>query len=439
MIHADDDGGASQASLATVTSLETRAIGARLFAASAVGIGVGALVGGLVFGMLKPEMTATSFVRISEPVELVALAGGASLTTPITQDNQENYVAGEVAFLTGDGFARAVGDKMGKSEPADFEVTQNGTTTVVSIGSTAESSSEAIRTVDMVLDLYRQRLAQRTDQRLRSILPALSQWESDAPSRREDIQELRQRIELQSAPSNTLVVLQPPTADAPATHRWVIGALVGALLLGILAPAILWAIRRRAGRLSSAAEVMNIVDGVLVPAVSLRQPRRRSWGESQTSLARTFWAQLPSSASRRVVVVIGASSSSGTATVAGLLHFAASENGAVETITLIERDVEPLVLASGDTALIIDAGAVGGSRLQPQAVRSATDLVMVSRLGVDTVLQAQAIRSVTATVSTPLLAVFTYRGWKAPWSRNNEVKAQRGSAEPDQPPVTAGV
>ena len=439
MIHSDNDGGASEASLATVSSLETRAVGARLFAASAVGIGVGALVGGLVFGMLKPDITATSFVRISEPAELVALAGGASQTTPITQDNQENYVAGEVAFLTGDGFARAVGDKMGKSEPADFEVTQNGTTTVVSVSSTAPSANGAIRTVDMVLDLYRQRLAQRTDQQLRSILPSLEQWELDAPSRREEIQELRQQIELQSVPSNTLLVLQPPTAEAPATHLWVIGALVGALLLGILLPVILWGMRRRAGRLSSASEVVNTVDGLMVPAVSLRESHRRSRGEERTSLARTFWAQLPSSASPRVVVVIGSSSSSGTATVAGLLHLAASEHGAVETVTLADPDVGTLVPSTPGATLIIDAGALGGSRLQSQAVGSATDLIMVSRVGVDTVMQAQAIRSVTAATDTPLLAVFTHRDWSAPWSKNDDVMTQRGRAEPDQPPVTAGV
>ncbi|MCV7370640.1 hypothetical protein [Mycolicibacterium duvalii] len=420
-------GGASEASLSTISALETREWRARLFLAAAVGILVGALLGALIFSASTSDTTATSYLRLTQQADLVAVAGGASQTTPTTQEIQEGYVAGEVAFLSGEGFAQAVGDKLGKSEPATFEVTQNGNTAVVSISSTAPSASEAIRTVGTAVDLYRQHLAQRADEQLRAVLPVLAQWTRDEPGveRREQLRWLRERLELQANPSSMLSVLQPPTANDPSTNQWLVGAVLGALFLGSLFPSILMRRRRRAGRLSSDPEIVDAIDAVLVPAVPLRQPPRHSWGRPQATLARTLWAQLPASAAApRVVVVLGASESSGSATVAALLGFAAAEEGPARTITLAELDGDELTLPNHGATAVIDVGVLGESRLVSQAIASATDLLVAARLGVDTVAQTLAVRS--AAENATLVAVFTHRPW---WSRATKPK-KRTPPEP---------
>ncbi|MGE2836566.1 hypothetical protein [Mycobacterium sp. SMC-4] len=419
-------GGASEASLATISELETRTWRAKLLAAAVVGFVVGALLGGSAFSMLGSDTTATSYLRLNDQTDLVALAGGADQTTPSTKEVQENYVSGEVAYLSGEGFAQSVGDKLGKSEPAMFEVTQNGSTTVVTVSSTAASESEAVRTVDTVIELYRQHLTQRSDQQLRTVLPVLARWEAGAPPDRvQQIQGLRERVQLQASPDRMIVVLQQPTPNHPSTDRWKVGALLGGIFLGTLLPLMLMARRRRAGRLSTDPQIVNAVDGVLVPAVDLRQPAREGWSDKQARLARTLWAQLPSATSPRAVVVIGASSASGSRTITDLLAFAAAETGAATTVRL--RDDPAPLPASRDETAILDAGALGDAAALPQAIAAATDLVVVARLGVDTVAQVLAVRSATAAAETvPLAAVFTHRPW---WSRE---KASARQTDPDR-------
>ncbi|MGE2728569.1 hypothetical protein ACQI4F_03755 [Mycolicibacterium vaccae] len=429
----DHPRGASEASLATISELETRTWRTRLLVSVAVGMLIGALLGGLGFSALSSATTATSYLRLNEQTDLIALAGGADQSTPVTKDIQENYVAGEVAYLSGEGFATAVGNKMGYAEPATFEVTQNGGSTVLTVASTASSASEAVRTVETVIDLYRQHLSQRSDQQLRTVLPVLAEWEAGAPPDRvQQIQALRDRVQLQSSPARMLVVMQPPIPNDPKSDLWQVGALLGGILLGTVFPLILMGRRRRAGRLSSDPEIMTAVDGALLPAVDLRQPTRHSWGQKQTSLARTLWAQLPSTISPRTVVVIGGSSSSGTRLITDLLALAAAESGPVRTVALAESE-SPLP-AGRDGTTLVDACALGSAAQLPATIAAATDLVVVARLGVDTVAQVLAVRSATAAVeNVPLAAVFTHRPW---WSRDR--KPLRRNA-PDRPVKPADV
>ena len=101
-----------------ISALESRAWTVRLAAGAIIGILIGAIVGGLVLQTFGSDRTATSFIRLTAPADLIAVAAGAAQSTPNTQDNLDRYVTGEVAYLSRHGFAQAVATKLGRSAPA---------------------------------------------------------------------------------------------------------------------------------------------------------------------------------------------------------------------------------------------------------------------------------------------------------------------------------
>lgn len=384
----------------------------QLLAGAFIGICIGGILGSAVFSAMAADTTATALVRINEPPDLIAIAGGADQTTPNTQDNTGRFVAGEVAYMTGDGFAQAVAAKLGKTKPPKLKVVQDGQSTVVSISDTDPSRSDALRAVQMAIDVYGQQLAERTDRQMQIILPTLTKWEQAAVGpRAEEIQQLRDRIRLQAAQSSRLPVLQPPTPDYVSSHRAMIGALLGGFLGGALVPLILMARRKRSGRLSlatGASDLAGAVDRIFVPMVDLRQPPRPAWGDKQVALGRTLYAQLGDTRAdekARTIVLIGASPSSGVSTVAALLELAAAEQGPVHLTNA------PVARPDVGTTLIVKAGTVGATDSIQEAIASATDLVLVARPGVDTAEQVHVVRSATASSDAPLNAVITSLAW----------------------------
>lgn len=418
---------ASASTLLTISALETRAWIAKLTAGAAIGIFVGAVIGGIFFNTLRSQESAMAFIRIIPPADFAALAASANQVTPDPSDNSEQYVAGEVSYLSGDGFARSIGQKLGKTKPAEFTVSQESKSSVVSIGSSAPSGDEAIRTVQSVIDLYGEQLQQRTDQQMRLVLPLLDQWEqSNAtnPQRVGDIQRLRENIRVQAASASTVQVLQPPMLDPVSSLRWAIGLLLGAFGGGACAVLFLMARRRRAGRGSVVMTVADAVDDVLVPAVDLRVTSPGNLDSQQSALARSLYAQCPSAEPRRIAVV-GVSSSSGSDTIASLLELAAAERGPATLISAANGGPTSLPQTDEDTTLIIDTGALGLSALTPEAIRAATDIVVVARVDTDTVIPAMAACSAAAAGDAPVLALFTHRSWH--WQQWTTRKGRAGS------------
>ncbi len=149
--------------------------------------------------------------------------GGEPNHPPDNQDGTTQFVAGEVAYLSGDGFALAVARKMAKNEPVELKVIQANESTVVTVSCTSVSGDEARRTVQTAIDLYGQQLQQRVDRQVRTILPRLSVWlaqsESD-PARAQSIRRLRDSVQLQADMARNLLVMQAPTLTDPAVDAW---------------------------------------------------------------------------------------------------------------------------------------------------------------------------------------------------------------------------
>lgn len=400
---------APEAAFRPFAALGIRTTVARFAAAAALGAGVGAVLLAGIFHLVSPDATVSAYIRIAQPPDLVAVAGGAGQVTPNSQDNVDRYVAGEVAYLSGQGVSQAVAARLGKSDPVNFKVLQQGRSSVVTITSRSDDPADSERTVQAVLDYYSQQLAQRADQQLRIILPALTTWEQNAGevAGAQGIRALRDRIQLQAAQSSVLTVLQQPALVDSKWHRWQIGAVLGTLL-GASVSILLMLRRTRQVGLITVRSISGLVDEVLGPVVDLRQPPREAWTEDQVALARTLYAQLPSREPARVIVVLGASHSSGTAVVASLLRYAASENGPVAFIRLT-NDSTPALRPLEGTTTVVNAGALGESNLISDAIAIATDLVIVIRLEVDAVTQVAKLLTATKSGGAPPVAILTDR------------------------------
>ncbi|MCV7154019.1 hypothetical protein [Mycolicibacterium pyrenivorans] len=395
--------------IALISSLESRLVMTKLIIGAVIGLCVGALVGGLAFGALSSETTATAFLRLQNPADLTAIAGGADQITPDNQANTATFVAGEIAYMTGEGFSQAVARKMAMDEPAELAVAQASESPVVTVSYSSASRDDAIRTVQAAIDLYRQELEQRVDAQLRVILPTLAQWQrSDAadPTRTQELQRVRESVELQAAEASTLLVMQPPTPNHPSSGQWLIGAILGALVGSACAVAFLLARRRRSGRGSVVKTLTGSVDSVLLPAVDLDLPPRDAWTDEQVRLARTLYAQCPSTGPGGVILVLGASSSSGASVVVSLLESAAAES---RPAAAPNSSGHHAASRESPTTQVVDGGVVGDTSLSSDMVAGATAIVLVARIEVDTVAQVVTLRSATAASAAPVVAVFTHR------------------------------
>lgn len=421
------------AATAQLSSRGTRLLMTKLLVGAVIGLCAGALIGGLTFAALGADATATAFLRLRNPADLIAIAGGANQITPDNQDNTSTFVAGEIAYLSGDGFAEALRTRMAKDGPVVLNIAQAAKSAVVTISCSSASSDEAVRTVQAAIDLYREQLEQRADVQLRTVLPKLDQWQqrdnADA-TRIQELQRVRESVELQSTESAILLVEQPPTTNHPSTQQWVIGVFLGALVGGSCAAAVVLARSRRSGRGALVKTLTEIVDGVLVPVVDLDLPPRSEWADEQARLARTLYAQCPSAGPDRLILVIGASSSSGSSEVASLLEFAAAENQLAAPAVLSSGQHSSPASAEPPTTRVVSGGIVGDSTLSPGVLGVATDIVVVARLDADTVAQAMVVRSATASSTASVVAVFTHRRRRGARSRARQPNAAAQASSP---------
>lgn len=393
-------------SIALIASLETRLVRTKLLIGVALGLCIGALIGGLAFGALTTDSTATAFLRLQNPADLTAIAGGASQITPDNQGNSAEFVAGEIAYLSGEGFAQAVARKMAEDEPAELNIAQASESSVVTISYSGGSDDEAIRTVQAAIDLYRQEVEQRVDEQLRTILPTLAEWQRDSADalRIQDLQRMRESVELQAAEAGTLLVMQPPIPNYPSSQQWLIGVFLGALVGGSGTVAVLLAKRRRAGRGALVKTLTESVDGLFLPAIDLDMAQRAGT-EEYARLGRTLITQCRSAGPARVILVIGASPTSGSSEVASMLTAAAQSQPVADESTRLGQHS----LSASPATQVVAGGAVGDSTLTPGVIAAATDIVLVARIEADTAPQVLALRSVTASSTAAVVAAFTYR------------------------------
>ena len=116
-------------------------------------------------------------------------------------------------------------------------------------------------------------------------------------TRMQDLQRVRESVELQAAQASTLLVVQPPTPNHPSSQQWVIGVLLGALVGGSAVVVVLLADDGVRGADRWCSTLTEGVDGLLLPAVDLDMPAGMPGATNEARLARTLYAQCPSAGS----------------------------------------------------------------------------------------------------------------------------------------------
>ena len=377
----------AMAALSSLRSFEKRCRIPRLITVILVIALLGAALGGIAFALRSQPATATAMIRLTQPPDFAAIAGGAGYSTPDPQPITEGYVAGEVEFLNGDKFADALGTSSGSAE---LSVEQAGTSSVVVLRSSAESADQAIESLSVVIDVYGQELDQRISAQLGKVLPALDQWQTAAVAdvlRTAEIARLREALLVQAQQARSVAVLQPPTRDKQATPPWLTGALVGAVASGGAAWFFVMR-RRRKGQSSLISQVADSVDGVLLPPVKLDGAELGP--SSHISLARTLYAQIPNAGAEQSIAVYGSTPRSGTARIAALMQVAADE---------------------GPGVTIEDAGSIDAPTRPGSAMPDSGPLVIVLRIDTDTPKSVLPLLAAASRRSGPTLAAFTYESW----------------------------
>ncbi|WP_193046560.1 hypothetical protein [Mycolicibacterium baixiangningiae] len=411
--------------VATLVTFERQIRRPRLILTAVACTVVGAVLGALLFALRAPDVTATAFIRITQPADLAAVASGADYSTPDTQAATESYVAGEVAYLSGEGFAQAVSTEAGDTEVVAQQV---GGSSVVELSSVATSEHDARAAVQTAIDVYGRAVKERADGQLRSVLPTLDQWQTAAtldPLRTAEIARLREGILVQAQSAGAVTVLQPPTVDDNPAAEWITGAAVGAVGLGGAVAGLSLARRRRSPSLVS--QIAQASDGVLIPPVNLRLPESAGWGAPQVALARTLSAQIGAANTHRTVVIVGLTPESGTDVVAALLEVAAADHRP-------SRDPDDHLTS------IIDAGAIGTEPLSDLPIEAATHIVVVVRIDVDDAAAVVPVFSAAAGYGVSVLAAFTFRPW---WQRRRTIarpmrRTETGAAHRrDQPTASS--
>ncbi len=336
---------------------------------------IGAVVGGLAFGSGSPA-PVTALVQVHPPIDPNQILLGNS---PATEDVQ-NYLAGEVAFLESAGFADSVAAHNGGTS-VPFTASQNGQSQVITFSASSENVNDATQTLNSAIDLYSAHVQQVSQERANAAVAAINDVltsGSVSPNAVAGLRIQRDSIKvLAQRPADVQVIQSPAVSDSAGVPGWVLGALAGGLLAGLLTlgGGLVW--RKYTGVVTSPSS-LSWLEREDDSTTVLTSVVRVSAGLDTTTdreTARRIYALLPEPR-QGAIVTIGASEQSPTAAITSLIAGASSE--------------DPASHDSTDLITVVDAGALGDSPALPADVASATQVVIVAEVGRD---YAESVRN----------------------------------------------
>ena len=403
-----------------------------LWPVTMAGLVIGAAVGGWAMHS-GGESQATALIRMYPPVDPDQIMTGAAPDP----DSHQNYISGEITYLTSSGFADAVQKQLGETRTPQVSAVQDSRSSIVSLTAVRPNYAEAQRIVDAALKVYSDHAKQQIRERGQAAVDAINavaarlatepvpteEPDPNAPvdtsstldaqhARLQELDLQRLAIEAQMQRSSALQIVQP-TTRTPVTGApgWSLGAVGGALGGGFLALAGAYIWRRRAGVVTSPSEALTgQVERVLSPVVRIGDLSDSS--DAYTRLARSLYAQLPSPRTGRILVV-GASTDSGSDEVTRLVASAIAEHRQVEVGYLAE-DAQPAESHGGladpdfNHAAVIDGGSVDTSPALIAAAEDASQIIVVVRLGHDFAEAIRVASRLADNTATPVSAVCTH-------------------------------
>ena len=371
-----------------------------LWKPTVVGICLGALIGGLALSAGSTS-EASALVRIYPPLDIMQTMSNSSPSP----DPQQSYISGEIAYLNSPAFGQAVAKELNETDPPQLSATQDTQSSIVTFSATDANFDDAARIVNAGLKVYEAHAQQLIRDRgqvaidaINAILarektppgapppgPGDQTTRTDQQTPTDQLQAQLYWIEVQTQRLTPFQVVSPPTeTPTEGVPKWQLGVIGGALVGGLafLAGAVAW--RRRVGVVSSPSTLDGVADRVLKPTVPLGHLAPET-GEYK-ALARTLTNQM-STADSATILVVGASSESGTSEVARLIAAGLEERSGVRVVSLLHNSESVDELRSGLTttgsAVVIDGGSIDTSGALPQAADVAAQVVVVAAIGRD--------------------------------------------------------
>lgn len=437
-----------------------------LWPATAVGIAVGAVLGGMALQSSTAASSVSALIRIDQPVDPNQIL---TVNAP-SVETQQSYISGQIAYLSSPGFDATLRSALKQPGSPSLTATQDSQSSIVTLSATAPTTDQATAVIDTALKLYSDHVVEQNRQREQAAIDALNgvinglrdqiriaAEASSAPPQSDefgnpippppvpDTTGFQDRInELQAQklaldvqmlrPPGVQVVQSPTTMPLEGVPHWWLGAIGGGLLGGLLALTLAMVWRQRSGVITSMSAIENEVAGVLWPVVRLRSyGERAKVTNSEAEGARAVYAQLPA-AGGACILVVGASAESGTGGMARLLSFAAAEHGPVDTIRqrhaneVIERRLMPR--GRNSPTVIIDGGSLTNSSALPRAAGVATHIIIVAMIGSDTYRQ---VRMVIKLARAHGVAVFAVGARRRRWSPGGRAQVAKAVTMPETP------
>jgi hypothetical protein len=436
---------------------------APLWPATAVGIVLGAALGGLAMQTTSTTTAvASALISVDQPIDPNQLMTG----TASAPDSLQSYLAGEITYLTSPGFAAEVGKELNQTKTPDISATQNAQSSIITITATAQDFNEASHVIDAALRTYDDHVLGLSRDRSQTAIDAINsvisgladQIQQDVAAttqydaagnptpivtdrqrtlqgRIDQLELQRQSIEVQlQRPAAVQIVQAPTKVSSSRVPPWTLGAVGGGLLGGLvmLALALIW--RKRSNAVFSPAALEGYVDNVLLPTVALNAIT--GLGEptsAELTIGRLLYAQLTPPRSGRILL-IGASVESGAAQVARLLAFAAAEHHDVTLVHLLDgsndsKGMEKITAAEqvggpiGDTTTIIDGGSLEAPPALLEVVAHAAQIIIVAMIGRDTTDLIRMTNLLTRASGVPVSGICTKR-------KSGSRRGKRGSDRP---------
>jgi predicted lipid-binding transport protein (Tim44 family) len=337
-----------------------------LLAALMAGVLLGGVVGGFA-GAATGGVTASALVEIAAPDDpgiAVAYSSGSAQSS----DSLANFAANEFASLSSDAFRDQVAERAGTPDGPSITVTRVGQSTVADFSATGATDELSLKVVQTGVDLYVERRTNEHWEHIRSSIASidttLAEIQAPPADPRQSVDPNRAALvdRLLSARSDLLLlqnrdtvpiqVVEPPAVAATGgLATWLLGAVLGALVGGLLAIGLMTLVRSRSTIIRDTPAAESVLGQILHPVISLSG----DWPATGLQVLRTrdrYAAKVlagqvsgPTPLTGRTIGVVAASGDSASRAVATLLAVGASD--LVPTV-LVEFGAECHPLVPGD-------------------------------------------------------------------------------------------
>lgn len=446
-----------------------------LLALFLVGMLLGGSIGAVIGSFSPPTYGAASLLQLS-PVTLPALAslqGAQQTEQELTQytSGELAFLSGEgLKRALEERLGTAPVDF------AAVEDAQSSVVRLSATSTSQEEAIRIVRTaVELYSERRVAQDAERTAGALAAVDRALAEAtgpaaprDTGAAARIERLQNLRLDVVLQSGEGAVDIIEEPAAAAQEGSAPWVLPTALGAVLGGLVAVLAVLLRRALSSRVQSVDDVQPVVDRVLQPEVRLRSPGSRRTADQEDAdlrTARLLVAQIFGGQPTigRIVVAAGVSARSGTSTVASLVAAGAADHGSTILLRLRpprQPDPQPgaeapqtrqlpdgsevtgersdplqivdlppdrprleiggqrfreILAATGraNPCVVVDGGVITDSPDLLRTLSHATDVVLVLRLGADTLSDAAGVVASAGSGAGRLSAALTRLPWFA--------------------------